>query len=387
MYMKITRLSKKTIEAGIPAILIAISYFVVLINPFGWHMIIHVAPIYIIFALAVISSKKHNSHTYRREYFLFTFFVIYVLISFVVISHFEGSGGKLLRHLFELFIFIIFSRYLFTESDVQFMMSAYIFSAYAIIIKMLIQRIGWPTDPNRYTINNMDTLMDPNYLASVLLAALIINFYKCEKNSFKGKYLIKALVPALGILATGSRGAFVAGILGCAILYVSNRNIKSFIITSVVIIAGFFFFIQILPASIIERFSVSNYQDASNELRFNLWTAAWNIFVSSPLFGRGGNAMMELGVSYGARINILTHNSFLDILADYGIIGFFFSMCPLVMIGVKAVIRKNTLVIALMAATFTCAFFVSAFDSAFFWQNILLSMALLRFDNNIHRKI
>ena len=133
---------------------------------------------------------------------------------------------------------------------------------------------------------------------------------------------------------------------------------------------------SLLPDNIVSRFNIKNFYDASNSLRINLWLASIKIFLSNPIWGRGGNSMLALGMDYGARSNLQSHNTFLEILTDYGIIGFLllgYCFGTILKVSFK---KKNFLVFSICVSTFCCAFFLPASYSAFLWQNLMLSYAL-----------
>lgn len=75
-------------KVELPILVIAFSYFMVLINPLGWHMIIHVAPLYILFTLL---SMKEMHIPCKHSIFCFA---IFVLISFFFGYNFISTRHK-----------------------------------------------------------------------------------------------------------------------------------------------------------------------------------------------------------------------------------------------------------------------------------------------------
>ncbi len=374
------KLGKYSIELSVLAV--GLSYFVVLINPLGWHMFLHVAPLYIFFLLSVL--QQRITWKYKSQLFIMALFVLYTLISAVFISNNSGTYGKIIRFIYEFIIFVFFVSYKFSEKNLKYLFYAYNCSCFAVCIKMILQRAHIVSDTQRFSIVNHGKIMDPNYLASLFVLPIIIFFYRCVKNGFQIRRLIPLMTLLVAVLATGSRGAFVSLILGCGIIYFKeNISAKKLLTTAIILIGLFCVLLLFLPSSVFSRFDYHNFHDDSNSLRFNLWETAIRIFASNPFFGRGANSMINLGKSYGARINLMAHNSYLEILADYGLLGFLLWIFPFVSIMLKSIKQKKYLIVGILTATYSCAFFISAQDSAFLWQNVLLCYVMLRFDQNI----
>lgn len=353
--------------------LICLSFFVVLINPLGWHMIIHVAPFYSLF---IFQKFKRLNYGIPRPVKWFVCFFIYTLFSCLFISHGNGTFDKLVRYFFELLLFWIFINSKLSLDKTICLIKFYTLSCLGIVIKMAIQHTSLPEDPDRYSIMNFVKIMDPNFLSALFVLPTIILFYRLLHERKAKKTYILFILFVLAILATGSRGGLISVGIGCMILFLKDGSLKKkilFIFLSFIVLMV----LAAFEADKLDRYSIENLNDGSNVLRFQLWSVAWDIFMSNPIFGRGANSMLNLGMAYGARINIMVHNTYLEILADYGILGFIMWVAPFILILRKSVKQKHLLVTSILVATFFCAFFISAQDSAFFWQNIILSYMIL----------
>lgn len=353
--------------------LICLSFFVVLINPLGWHMIIHIAPFYFLF---IFQKFKRLNYGIPSPVKCFLLFFIYALLSCIFISHGDGTFDKLIRYFYELLIFWIFLNSNLPLNKIITLVKFYTLSCLGIVIKMAIQRATLPEDPDRYSIMNFSKMMDPNFLSALFILPTIILFYRLLHERKAKKTCILFILFILAILATGSRGGLISVGIGCIILFLKDGSLKKkilFIFLSFIALVA----LTAFEADKLDRYSVENLNDGSNVLRFQLWSVAWDIFMSNPIFGRGANSMLNLGIAYGARINIMVHNTYLEILVDYGILGFIMWFAPFILILRKSVKRKHLLVTSILVSTFFCAFFISAQDSAFFWQNIILSYMIL----------
>ena len=359
-----------------PTGLICLSFFVLLINPLGWHMIIHALPLYLFFIFQYFG--RLNGFMPKPIKWFLCFF-IYTLFSSLFISHGNGTFSKLIRYFYELLIFWIFLNSKLSFSKTVSLIKFYILSCIGIVIKMIVQHVSLPEDPGRYSIMNFGKIMDPNFLAALFILPTIILFHRLLHKKKQGKVYILFILFLLAILATGSRGGLISVGIGCLILFLKDSSLKkkiTFIFLSSIVLMVLVTF----EAEKLARYSIENLNDGSNALRFHLWGVAWDIFMSNPILGRGANSMLNLGMDYGARINIMVHNTYLEILADYGILGFILWIAPFILILKESIKQKCVLVTSILISTYFCAFFISAQDSAFLWQNVILSYIMLSYN-------
>lgn len=355
--------------------LICLAYFVVLINPLGWHMIIHIAPLYLPF----IFKNLNRIHLTNPKPVLFMFlFFSYTLFSCIFISNGNGTFDKLIRYFYELILIAIFFNIIIPPKTIALLNKFYILSCLAIVLKMAFQRISLPEDETRYTIFNFIKLMDPNFLTGLFVLPCIILFYRIIHYKQPKKDMLLLGILLLAILATGSRGGLLAVLLGCGIILMKDASLK-WKITMIILGISTFAVLSYFSVENLSRFTAEGLEDGSNILRFHLWGVSWDIFMSNPLFGRGANSMINLGMQYGARINIMVHNTFLEILTDYGILGFLLWSGVYLSILKRSIHLKNVLTNSILISTAFCAFFISAQDSAFWWQNIILCNAMLSY--------
>lgn len=141
----------------------------------------------------------------------------------------------------------------------------------------------------------------------------------------------------LGILASGSRGALVAVAVGMAywMIATSRKALAAGLLT--LALAGF---LAIAPESFWERVAntisasadnpwVAREVELSAQERIELWTLAIEVFKENPWIGVGPyNYIVEsrertmITDAYQGARGMMTHNSWLQILSEYGIIGF-----------------------------------------------------------------
>ncbi len=372
---------KRTAHIDLQTVIFSISFFGILFNPFGWYIIGHMAPLYCIFSLWALIRGKTNGNHYKSVYILCLLFLIYVIVSYIFIAQYTGTLKIFFYFVVAVLVFIIFSSYKFKPFELRFILKMYVVSSYFIVLQMAVQRFNLEKDPNRYTVTFAGQQMDPNFLAASLIVPLIINFYHCELNRFKCRDIFFCLIPLAGILFTGSRGAFISSVIACFIIHFYENRLKKtryFVVLNILLCLFIISFVVFLPDFITSRFNVRNFYDGSNSLRLNLWFTAVKIFLTSPITGRGTNSMLALGMEYGARINLQSHNAFLDILSDYGIIGLLTIGTSLLMPFFLSWKKRCSIGLAISLATLCCAFFLPSLYSIFLWQNMMIVFALLK---------
>ena len=177
------------------------------------------------------------------------------------------------------------------------------------------------------------TFGDPNYLAAVLVTALVISFAIAAMRSLAPVLRVASLGAAVlcvaGILLSLSRGGLVA--LGVALLVsvaISGRwRMRMAIVTAVVALLSISYYaIYASPAA---RARLTQTDGGSG--RSDIWMVGWRMVQAHPLDGVGaGNFrvvsaryLLQPGLTTHAQYFITTpapaHNTYLEVLAEGGI--------------------------------------------------------------------
>jgi len=123
------------------------------------------------------------------------------------------------------------------------------------------------------------------------------------------------------LLFSYSRGGWVSFLLGLGVLlFFYSRRIFIVAVLTVVISSGAIY--TMLPVSVQERFSTifvsEENRDESAEERLIVWAIAKENFMKDPLFGVGFHVFHHLN-PFGGKD---THNYFVKVLTEQGIVGF-----------------------------------------------------------------
>lgn len=177
---------------------------------------------------------------------------------------------------------------------------------------------------------------EPNQYASylVLFIPLAITYFIFSKNFIlKCASCALVVVSFVALIVTGSRGGIVSFVLSMAvyILFLKRESILRFrgtvFVLMIVVFIGFLSFFLApsqVKETVLERFNPMD-QETLNEIteghgRLLLWQSAWKIFLEKPILGHGPNTDMVLNLK---RFGIagVTHNHYLKIMVQFGIIG------------------------------------------------------------------
>jgi O-antigen ligase len=175
---------------------------------------------------------------------------------------------------------------------------------------------------------------------------------------------------ALGILLTASRGAFLVFFLIVAtMIFYKTISLKKILIFAIGLALSIGWLASIFAEDIdflyYEKvfgrvFGDNTFREALDDDRLKILDKAIDIFITSPIFGGGGYALLRDGNL------ILAHNQYAQIMSDFGIIGLFFYFALLL----SAMDFKN-------AKSRSVFMFVFLLFFAFFTHSLLNSYAVL----------
>lgn len=168
---------------------------------------------------------------------------------------------------------------------------------------------------------------------------LAIGFYIFEKKTI---YFVMAIVVIVAAYLTFSRAAYLSLLfsLGGA-LAVFNKCLTlkmKMLLIGLISITMIVFFVPLGPVS--ERFySAFDAADKSNDSRLVVWSEAFGQFMTSPIFGVGlGNLAQNIS-SVQASQSVGAHNTYLEVLAEGGILAFF-GWILIVIVTMRSLIKK-----------------------------------------------
>lgn len=203
----------------------------------------------------------------------------------------------------------------------------------------LIQRVHGSTIP--YRISSF--LNNPNSLGILLVLTILSTLYLLKSKKLnKYKFSIYFLIQFLGLLLTQSRTAFLTLIIAILIYLFTLTNKKNqFVLVFVLMIPVVLLAFQAnnfgLNISIINRFRNLNLSG-----RERMWKVLYETFLNNYVIGVGFSTSYE---SLLGDINLVSHNIYLRVLAEMGLVGFSFFIIfwfTGIMFSIKRIFQNRT---------------------------------------------
>jgi O-antigen ligase len=222
-----------------------------------------------------------------------------------------------------------------TRRDLTIVIGAIIFGAMIAAAFAVLQ----PPDPEivEESARATGTIGDPNELASVLLVGLALGAgFAIGRKRLPSLRLVAALaVPlcAAGIFLSLSRGGLVAlaALMVAGTIFAGRWRMAITIMLTLVAVGGVVYFTQLAPLPARERVSAAK----GGTGRTDLWTVAWRMVQAHPVDGVGVGNFPNSSAQYTLRPGVIqrtdlifnqqpfvTHNTYLQIMAETGIPGF-----------------------------------------------------------------
>jgi O-antigen ligase len=205
--------------------------------------------------------------------------------------------------------------------------------------------------PAQYAGRASGTFICPNHFAAFLgmLFPLALGRAFLGRCHFATRLLLgyAALVLLAGIAFSLSRGAWLAsGVTLMFLLFqlVRQRRGRWLAIGLIVVVAsGVYLFVQRVP-QVKERISFDRSANTANEMRTRLWMwqSAWGMWREHPWIGVGPGHFDYRFPKYRVRLAQYrpgrAHNDYLNLMADWGVVGAGIALATLGLLGAHAVV-------------------------------------------------
>jgi len=183
----------------------------------------------------------------------------------------------------------------------------------------LIRQLGWYSSiVSRTKVHGTFVYLGPNEIAAFINQYTLLLMGLCffmKKGLKKIALFGLILLNLFCVLFLFSRGAYVALVIGMFFLF-SIKNRMLLIPLVLVIIYWQAALPERVRERILETTNVYGELDRSSELRLIVWQNSLDLFSESPIIGVGYGVFQSMGYELGD-----THNIYLKILAEQGIVG------------------------------------------------------------------
>lgn len=164
------------------------------------------------------------------------------------------------------------------------------------------------------------TFFNANYYGLYCTMAILVAMYLAKTLTGRNEKLLSIVAIAgnsISIILTASRlllPTVVVGILW--LVYYLNRKYAIIVLLTGLIGGG----VLLMNPEVLPRLTTLDYAFKD---RFILWGTGWNIFLTSPLVGRGALSYLNYYYLFVDRGQIHAHQMLIDTLANYGLFGLF----------------------------------------------------------------
>jgi hypothetical protein len=319
----------------------------------------------ILVILACIFSRGSNITKFSVpiESIFLGLFLVYSVLN--TILHYSVPGS-LNKYIAQILLCIFLFNYTITDEEHKVIKGFFVVSSLIYVLEAL-----------RYCISNESTRFyhgdimifgaefDPNFIGiSFMLLSVFLVENICKKR-WRLISIIGLCLTFLAVVFTASRGTFLAIVIadGLTLLYfIKSSEIKKPRKIIMVIIITLFAFLTVDYFS--DNFAaqwdrISQFSSYDDNGRYRLWELSIELISQKPVFGFGMKAMNTI---YGRA----SHNTFLQILVDNGIIGFLLFMPFLIKMAVKIYKYDKVFFIGLLALLVQI-FFLDALDNRCVW--------------------
>jgi O-antigen ligase len=356
----------------------------------------------------LLDTTSEAARLRRRQVTLFLIFLLWVLLTLVWAPD-SGFASTVVGRL--LMSGLVFSAVLTVVTEpqhVRYLAAAFVIGAVLSVLSGVVTG-GLHTDASTASTLTSDEgrlrggTSDPNYLAAAIVPAMMLAgalAFRRRQPIVRFLLLIAAIVLAIGLAATESRGGFIAVVVvGIGALLVWRERRLLIVAFMGVFIAGAAAFFIASPSA--WQRVTSNTDKGSG--RSDIWQVAWRIVETHPIAGVGLSQFPVVSPDYirqpGAlsradllvNQHIVVHNSYLQLWAEAGIVGLLLFLA-IALTGLQAchaaarrfdargdpemATMARAALLALVGAL-AASFFLSNVDDQRFWVLIGLGPALL----------
>lgn len=338
----------------------------------------HIAGVILISVLIFALSTHRLNGVFKTKTSLFIpFFTIYTAVIALLFKNLFGfatSFGFLLIMLLGYYLKTVMTEKLY-ENVLDIFCYASLFASFILIVERLTNggnRCYGDFFGNLY----LSFYINCNYIASAMVAVLLVCVYKILKGKFKPVYVIIALFSALSVFLTGSMFAMAEIFIGLVVMFFCFGKKFISLAALFVAIAGavmLFAFPAIFPR--ISELSETVYN------RLSIWQTAISEFCKTPIFGRGFFTYYTVALNDPAvYFTTHAHNIVIEPLLSFGIVGatafyFYFFITFKNIISVSRKISKP--IFCLTVSLLIGALAHSFIDMTFLWHQTAIIYCLI----------
>lgn len=322
-----------------------------------------------------------NRYVEKKACLIFIFY-IFSMIS-TVFSHYVTLQRDIITFAFFCIIYVLAVSHKFTTNQIKKLNNIYICVAFLASLNIMY---NWLTHHyyvewfKRATFSFLGVYKDPNYAMAFIVPAMVLCLYKimfCNNIRSRCIYLTVEIVMMTDFITTGSRGPLLTFLFAGVVFFLFKsslsigKKIKLVLFAIVIIALGWNVITRVLPAQ-----SIARLLNSTSDSRTDLWESALLIFYENPILGGGIGSASEASIALSGNYS---HNVYIDILANSGIIGAA-SFILFFAINCLHTVKHNAYFIYSIGVAFMLPlFFINGFNTATFYLPLIYMSILSRY--------
>ena len=316
------------------------------------------------FAVSMFFKKNRKDFFSKIDVKFSVLLVVFVVMSFIIAAFDGGIGSRLDNYNLRYLIFFPLAYFINDNKRIFNFLKSFLFGGTIILILAIINFIKnyneWahPVGFEYPRVTAILTVQDFANIMCIILLYLMsfLLFYKNEDN--KKNKMIKIYLAIMSILVLFivivNRSKMVYISLLPTILYIMYKKRKRYVLAAILMcFTGYF----ALPVSISNRiqYIVKYKNDPSSNLRVIFWKTGAEAFKQKPLYGWRAEERKKFNLDYYKKTGVsdyvykyfltgnklrtqhyvASHNSYLQYLLDFGILGFVFFILIIINLLIK----------------------------------------------------
>ncbi len=339
---------------------------------------------YYIFALMVVLFFTAKKLSFKQYHIFFIFWLLYDIVTLLWASNYTIFQIHAISIIGMVALFCVFTAISLSAKVLDGIIKTMFLSSATIGFLSLFFSKPYHGDvENRLVLNLFGQETDPNNQAAFVAVGIAIGLcYLLVEREKRLLSLAVVIINFYSLLLTGSRGGFItaAVIIVAIIILKTNRPLTKKKIKRLIAVICICMIVAVLiemylPDSIVARlFTFEDYEGGSN--RAFIWSNAWDLCMQklNLIFGAGWGSYYGYNDVYHA-----VHNTYLSMLCDVGIIGFFAFFYPIGKKLIYLIQKKDVISICLAVAGFVPAIFLDTINKRFFWNAIIMIFVIANY--------
>ena len=299
-------------------------------------------------------------------------------VSFIstLISNYVSPQRDLITFFIFCIIYIISTSVNYNEFQIRKLNNAYIFASLLVSLNVLYNWImhdyynAWFM---RSSFRFLGVYKDPNYVMAFIVPSIFLctlEFFYEKNSNVKLIKFVYLVIFMLTFIATGSRGPVLTYLIGLLLYYFLNyefnkiKKFKVFICFFLMILVFYKIISSLLPEQSLNRFF-----NVTDDSRLELWTSSLSVFKNRPLLGGGMGAASKISFLEAGNAS---HNVYVDILSNFGIVGFFVFVYFFIVNCLRSTKKNRCFIISVFIVFMLPLFFINGFNTLTFYYPIIM---------------